>query len=155
MMKRLIVVVLSSITLAGCANNSTLSGDVYSAYDAKQVQSITYGTLIGIRQVQIQGGENTNVIGAISGAVLGGVLGNVIGSGSGRRLATTAGAVAGSIAGSNVDDAINRIQGVELEVRKDDGNIIIVVQKQDKTCFNVGQRVAIVSNSRNVTVSPR
>ncbi|WP_074011864.1 outer membrane lipoprotein SlyB [Candidatus Sodalis sp. SoCistrobi] len=155
MMKRLIVVALAGITLAGCANNSTLSGDVYSASQAKQVQSVTYGTLVGVRPVQIQGGEDSNVIGAIGGAVLGGFLGNTVGGGSGRSLATAAGAVAGGVAGSSVEGAVNRTQGVELEVRKDDGNTIMVVQKQGNTRFSVGQRVALASNGRTITVSPR
>ncbi|AHF74142.1 Outer membrane lipoprotein pcp precursor [Candidatus Sodalis pierantonius str. SOPE] len=155
MMKRLIVVALAGMALAGCANNSTLSGDVYSASEAKQVQSVTYGTLVGVRPVQIQGGEDSNVIGAIGGAVLGGFLGNTVGGGSGRSLATAAGAVAGGVAGSNVEGAVNRTQGVELEVRKDDGNTIMVVQKQGNTRFSVGQRVALASNGRTITVSPR
>ncbi|KYP97511.1 membrane protein, partial [Sodalis-like endosymbiont of Proechinophthirus fluctus] len=54
-----------------------------------------------------------------------------------------------------VEGAVNRTQGVELEVRKDDGNTIIVVQKQGNTHFSVGQRVALASNGRIITVSPR
>ncbi|WP_258305651.1 outer membrane lipoprotein, partial [Pectobacterium parmentieri] len=91
MMKRLLVVTLAGITLAGCANTSTLSGDVYSASEAKQVQTVTYGTIVSMRPVQIQAGEDSNVIGALGGAVLGGFLGNTIGGGSGRSLATAAG----------------------------------------------------------------
>ncbi|WP_410015029.1 outer membrane lipoprotein SlyB [Sodalis sp. C49] len=155
MMKRLLVVTLAGLTLAGCASNNSLSGDVYSANEAKQVQSVTYGTLVGVRPVQIQGGEDSNVIGAIGGAVLGGFLGNTLGGGTGRNLATAAGAVAGGVAGQGVTSAASRSQGVELEVRKDDGNTIMVVQKQGNTRFSVGQRVAIASNGRNVTVSPR
>lgn len=45
MMKRLIIVAIATATLAGCANTSTLSGDVYSANQAKQVQQVTYGTM--------------------------------------------------------------------------------------------------------------
>lgn len=155
MMKRLLVVTLAGLTLAGCTANNSLSGDVYSASEAKQVQNVSYGTLVGVRPVQIQGGEDSNVIGAIGGAVLGGFLGNTIGGGTGRSLATAGGAVAGAVAGQGVASAANRSQGVELEVRKDDGNTIMVVQKQGATRFNVGQRVAIASNGRNVTVSPR
>jgi len=155
MKKSLLVVTLAGLTLVGCANNSSLSGDVYSASEAKQVQSVSYGTLVGVRPVQIQGGDDSNVIGALGGAVLGGFLGNTIGSGTGRSLATAAGAVAGGVAGQGVEGAANRTQGVELEVRKDDGNTIMVVQKQGNTRYSVGQRVAIATNGRTVTVSPR
>ncbi|MEH0833824.1 glycine zipper 2TM domain-containing protein [Pectobacterium cacticida] len=155
MMKRLLVVTLAGITLAGCANTSTLSGDVYSASEAKQVQSVTYGTIVSMRPVQIQAGDDANVIGALGGAVLGGFLGNTIGGGSGRSLATAAGAVAGGVAGQSATGALNRTQGVELEIRRDDGSTIMVVQKQGDTRFSVGQRVAMASNGRSITVSPR
>lgn len=155
MMKRLLVVTLAGITLAGCANTSTLSGDVYSASEAKQVQTVTYGTIVSTRLVQIQAGEDSNVIGALGGAVLGGFLGNTIGGGSGRSLATAAGAVAGGVAGQSATGALNRTQGVELEIRRDDGSTIMVVQKQGDTKFSAGQRVAMASNGRSITVSPR
>ncbi|ACT13412.1 glycine zipper 2TM domain-containing protein [Pectobacterium brasiliense] len=155
MMKRLLVVTLAGITLAGCANTSTLSGDVYSASEAKQVQTVTYGTIVSTRPVQIQAGEDSNVIGALGGAVLGGFLGNTIGGGSGRSLATAAGAVAGGVAGQSATGALNRTQGVELEIRRDDGSTIMVVQKQGDTKFSAGQRVAMASNGRSITVSPR
>ncbi|KHS73320.1 glycine zipper 2TM domain-containing protein [Pectobacterium brasiliense] len=155
MMKRLLVVTLAGITLAGCANTSTLSGDVYSASEAKQVQTVTYGTIVSMRPVQIQAGEDSNVIGALGGAVLGGFLGNTIGGGSGRSLATAAGAVAGGVAGQSATGALNRTQGVELEIRRDDGSTIMVVQKQGDTKYSVGQRVAMASNGRTINVSPR
>ncbi|MDX6915200.1 glycine zipper 2TM domain-containing protein [Pectobacterium carotovorum] len=155
MMKRLLVVTLAGITLAGCANTSTLSGDVYSASEAKQVQTVTYGTIVSTRPVQIQAGEDSNVIGALGGAVLGGFLGNTVGGGTGRSLATAAGAVAGGVAGQSATSALNRTQGVELEIRRDDGSTIMVVQKQGDTKFSAGQRVAMASNGRSITVSPR
>ncbi|PDO82451.1 outer membrane lipoprotein SlyB [Kosakonia pseudosacchari] len=155
MMLRALAVSLIGFTLAGCVNNDTLSGDVYSASEAKQVQNVTYGTIVNVRPVQIQGGDDNNVIGALGGAVLGGFLGNTVGGGTGRSLATAAGAVAGGVAGQSVQGSLNKTQGVELEIRKDDGNTIMVVQKQGSTRFSAGQRVVMASNGRQITVSPR
>lgn len=124
MIKRVLIVSLMGVSLAGCVNNDSLSGDVYTASEAKQVQNVTYGTIVHVRPVQIQGGDDANVIGAIGGAVLGGFLGNTVGGGTGRSLATAAGAVAGGVAGQGVQGAMNKTQGVELEIRKDDGNTI-------------------------------
>ena len=147
MILRVLGVSLIGLTLAGCVNDSSLSGDVYSASEAKQVQNVTYGTIVNARPVQIQGGDDTNVVGAIGGAVLGGFLGNTIGGGTGRSLAT--------VAGQGVQGAMNKTQGVELEIRKDDGSTIMVVQKQGNTRFSAGQRVVLASNGSQVTVSPR
>jgi outer membrane lipoprotein SlyB len=155
MMLRALAVTLVGFTLAGCVNDNTLSGDVYSASEAKQVQNVTYGTIVNVRQVQIQGGDENNVVGALGGAVLGGFLGNTVGGGTGRSLATAAGAVAGGVAGQSVQGAMNKSQGVELEIRKDDGSSIMVVQKQGNSRFAAGQRVALATNGRQVTVSPR
>ncbi|WLI77231.1 outer membrane lipoprotein SlyB [Kosakonia sp. H02] len=155
MMLRALAVSLIGFTLAGCVNNDTLSGDVYSASEAKQVQNVTYGTIVNVRPVQIQGGDENNVIGALGGAVLGGFLGNTVGGGTGRSLATAAGAVAGGVAGQSVQGSMNKTQGVELEIRKDDGNTVMVVQKQGNTRFSAGQRVVMASNGRQITVSPR
>lgn len=74
MIKRVLVVSMVGLSLVGCVNNDTLSGDVYTASEAKQVQNVSYGTIVNVRQVQIQGGDDSNVIGAIGGAVLGGFL---------------------------------------------------------------------------------
>ncbi|AJJ62551.1 outer membrane lipoprotein [Yersinia aldovae] len=155
MIKPLIAVAIVAVTLTGCTNNNTLSGDVFSASQAKQVQTVTYGTLVSVRPVTIQGGDENNIVGAIGGAVLGGFLGNTVGGGTGRSLATAAGAVAGGMAGQGVQGAINRTDGVQLEVRKDDGTTILVVQKQGSTRFSVGQRVMLASSGSTVTVSPR
>lgn len=111
MIKRVLVVSMVGLSLVGCVNNDTLSGDVYTASEAKQVQNVSYGTIVNVRQVQIQGGDDSNVIGAIGGAVLGGFLGNTIGGGTGRSLATAAGAVAGGVAGQGVQSAMNKTQG--------------------------------------------
>lgn len=75
MIKRVLVVSMVGLSLVGCVNNDTLSGDVYTASEAKQVQNVSYGTIVNVRPVQIQGGDDSNVIGAIGGAVLGGFWG--------------------------------------------------------------------------------
>lgn len=108
MIKRVLIVSLMGVSLAGCVNNDSLSGDVYTASEAKQVQNVTYGTIVHVRPVQIRGGDDANVIGAIGGAVLGGFLGNTVGGGTGRSLATAAGAVAGGVAGQGVQGAMNK-----------------------------------------------
>ncbi len=49
---------------------------------------------------------------------------------------------------------MNKTQGVELEIRKDDGSTIMVVQKQGNTRFSAGQRVVLASNGSR-SPSPR
>ncbi|WP_145931646.1 glycine zipper 2TM domain-containing protein [Yersinia bercovieri] len=155
MTKSFIVAALAIATLSGCANNNTLSGDTFSSSQAGQAQSVTYGTLVSVRPVTIQGGDGNNIVGAVGGAVVGGFLGNTIGGGTGRRLGTAAGAVAGGVVGQQVQSMMNRSSGVELEVRRDNGTTFLVVQAQGVTQFHAGQRVTIATNGNSVTITPR
>ncbi len=50
---------------------------------------------------------------------------------------------------------MNKTQGVELEIRKDDGNTIMVVQKQGDTRLLCGPTCRLASNGSQVTVAPR
>ncbi|CNI63687.1 outer membrane lipoprotein [Yersinia massiliensis] len=155
MIKLTIIAAIAIATLSGCANNNTLSGDTFSSSQAGQAQTVTYGTLVSVRPVTIQGGDGNNIAGAVGGAVVGGFLGNTIGGGTGRRLGTAAGAVAGGVVGQQVQSMMNRSNGVELEVRRDNGTTFLVVQAQGVTQFHAGQRVTIATHGNTVTVTPR
>lgn len=146
---------LLTLILLGCANTSHLSGDVHSASVSGRVQQVYYGTLISARAVQIQSGDENNTMGFLTGGVLGGMTGNTMGGGSGRRLTTASGAIAGGLTGQTAQARMNRVQGIELEIRLDSGNNIVVVQRQGPSRFSVGQRVAIATSGGQVTVSPR
>ena len=82
MFKRIALVTLLAATTAitGCANSDVYSGDVYTKDRAKQVQTVSYGTIISTRPVKIQADENS-LIGTIGGAVVGGLLGSTVGGG--------------------------------------------------------------------------
>ncbi|TDO06874.1 MULTISPECIES: glycine zipper 2TM domain-containing protein [Halomonas] len=154
-MKRLLpVLAISLLTLAGCANTAPYSGNVYSGNQAKSAQTVSFGTITALRQVQIQADSRAGgLIGSGGGAVIGGLLGNQIGGGSGRDLATVAGAIGGAVAGTKVEEASNRIPAWEIEIRKDNGQSVVVVQKADQN-FQVGQRVRLIGSGNNVSVAP-
>ena len=140
--------------LAGCANPDVYSGDVYGSRAAKQAQSVTYGTVTSVRPVLIQAGdENPNLIGTLGGGAVGGILGHQVGGGTGQVLATAVGAIAGSMIGSRAEDKINQVKAVELEVRTDSGENLIVVQKADRD-WRPGQRVRLVGSGSNMSVAP-
>ena len=73
MNKQIGVLALSTmVALAGCANSDNFSGDVYTAQQAKTVQTVSYGTITATRAVKIQDGEDS-VLGTLAGGVLGGI----------------------------------------------------------------------------------
>ncbi|MCQ9120599.1 hypothetical protein BKG95_00420 [Rodentibacter pneumotropicus] len=152
-MKKMAVALTLAVTfgITGCANTDIFSGDVYSAGQAKEARSISYGTLVSVRPVKIQA-DNQGVIGSVGGGVLGGVAGSAIGGGRGQAIATAVGAIAGAIAGSKIEEKASQVNGAELVIKKDDGKSIVVVQKADHK-FVAGKRVQIVGGSSlNVSV---
>lgn len=151
-MKKMTLVGLAILTLAGCTNSNLHSGDVYTGSQAKTVRDVTFGTISNVRPVTIQDQESG--LGTVSGAVLGGVVGNAFGGGRGRNITTAVGAIAGGMAGSRAGQHLATTQAVELEIRTDAGRNIVVVQKQDASVFRPGQRVRMVGSGNSMNVSP-
>ena len=141
----------ASLTLVGCANTDIYSGSVYSSSQAKEARSISYGTIVSVRDVKIQA-DNQGVLGTLGGGALGGVAGSTIGGGSGRAVATAVGAVAGAIIGSTVEEKATQVSSLEMVIRKDDGKEIVVVQKKEDG-FVPGKRVRIVGSNSDLNVS--
>ncbi|WP_346797406.1 hypothetical protein R5M92_01805 [Halomonas sp. Bachu 37] len=154
-MKRILpIAALSLLTLAGCANTAPYSGDVYRGNQAQTGQSVSYGTIVAIRQVQIQADSRAGgLLGSGGGAIIGGLLGSQVGGGSGRQLATVAGALGGTVAGTAAEDRANRIAAWEMEIRRDDGSDVVVVQRADQN-FQAGQRVRLIGSGSNLSVAP-
>ena len=85
--------------------------------------------------------------------MIGGILGNQVGGGTGRQLATVAGALGGAVAGTAAEDRVNRVNALEMEVRRDDGTDVVVVQRADRQ-FQAGQRVRLIGSGANLSVAP-
>ncbi len=137
---------VAALCFTGCA--SSRSGQVYSRDQARQVQTVETGTVESVREVMIEGTKTP--IGGAAGAVTGGVLGSTVGSGSGRRVATVIGALAGAAAGAVAEEGITRKQALEIVVRKDSGQTIVVVQEADVAIL-AGDRVRIITAADGTT----
>ncbi|WP_457552641.1 glycine zipper 2TM domain-containing protein [Desulfobacula sp.] len=140
----LIVVIAGYVT--GCA--SSRSGQVYSRDHARQAQTVENGTVESVKQVQIEGTKTP--IGTAAGGVAGGVIGSTVGQGSGRKIATVIGAIAGAAAGTMAEEGITRKPGLEIIVKKDSGQTIVVVQEAD-VIINAGDRVRIITANDGTT----
>lgn len=138
---------MAAVGLSGCANSDVFSGDVYTADQAKEARSITHGTILSARPVKVQA-ESAGVIGTVGGGVLGGVAGSAVGGGTGQIIAGAIGAIAGSAVGSVLEQKANLVNSLELVIKKDDGQQIVVVQKYDEKLARPGTRVRIVGGSK-------
>ncbi|HDN9840200.1 TPA: hypothetical protein P2M86_001123 [Aeromonas salmonicida] len=142
MLKRMTLIALlaatTATTLSGCANSDVYSGDVYTKDRAKQVQTVSYGTILSTRPVKIQADENSLV--------------GTIGGGRGSDIAAAGGAIAGAAAGKAAGDKLNQVDGVELEIKKENGESIVVVQKASPT-FVPGARVRMTQGNGSINVA--
>ena len=158
-MKKLTTIACLVLALTACQNSDIYSGDVYTADQAKQVQQVDYGKVLSVRPVKIQtnasNGSTTNVIGSVGGAILGGFLGNTIGGGTGNKLAIAGGAIGGALLGNEVQDLASQANAVELEILRENGTTIVIIQKGSANQFYVDQQVRIVTNGKQISASPR
>ena len=137
--------IMMGFAVVGCANKDIYSGNVYTGDQAKEARSISYGTIVSTREVQIQA-PNQGVIGTVGGGAIGGVLGSGVGGGTGQAIATAVGAVAGAVIGNTVEQKASQVTSLELVIRKDESKEIVVVKKSDATLVP-GARVRIVGGS--------
>jgi len=143
--------IAGSLIISGCA--SSLQGDSYSREDARQVQSVQYGTIEDVRLVKIEGTKTP--IGTAAGAAVGGVAASSIGEGKGAAVAAVIGAVAGGLAGSAAEEQLTKTQGVELVIRMmNSSKSISIVQAYDPAKpFHVGDRVRLMTVNGQTRVS--
>lgn len=151
MKKAIGLALTTSFILVGCANSNVLSGDVYTADQAKTVQEVAYGTIVSASPVKIQN-EQTG-IGGLGGGAIGGVVGSTIGHGHGSTVGAVVGSIGGMIVGNMIEQQAALKQALELTIRRDDGREFVVVQKYDER-LKAGTRIKIVGSGSSVNVTP-
>jgi len=143
----LITALAATLMLGGCTTESR-SGNVYSRDQARTGHALIYGTIQRVELVTIEGTQTG--AGTLAGGAMGGALGSAVGSGAGRTIATVGGAIAGGLAGAATEKGLTTVQGVELEVRQDNGQVLVVVQENDAV-YKVGDRVRILRDDQGTT----
>jgi outer membrane lipoprotein SlyB len=126
--------------LTGCmlpASNS------FGRESLNSVYTMNYGTVDRVRVVEIEPPESP--IGMIAGALLGGIAGGGIGGGRGSDLAAVAGALGGGLLGSAMQTDLGANQGLELTVRLENGQQMVVIQAAEPM-FQAGERVRVLTS---------
>lgn len=136
------------LVLVACGSNP--SATTYSRDQTLSVQQVQFGTVVSIREVQIEGTQSG--VGAAAGTVIGGVAGSGVGDGRGAAIAAVVAGVAGGLIGDKAEEAVTRKTGLEITVQMDDGNILSVVQQAEET-FQVGDRVRLLTSGGTARIS--
>ncbi|WP_194163327.1 outer membrane lipoprotein [Teichococcus oryzae] len=130
--------------LAACAPQQT--GTTYSSGAVGRAASVSYGTIVGLRPVHVQGGGSG--VGTAAGAIAGGVGGSFIGGDwRSNALAGLGGAILGGLAGNAIGGGVSGGNAVEYFIREDNGGDISVVQTGEEG-LQAGDRVVIVRGDR-------
>jgi outer membrane lipoprotein SlyB len=125
--------------LTGCA--PTYSPDIYASNAAQQANKVDQAIVVGVRPVMISADAT---VGAGAGGAAGGIAGSQAGSGAIGAFGALTGSLAGGIAGSVVTHSTADTNGFEYIVRKANGDLLSVTQK-DTVALSIGQMVLIIA----------
>lgn len=146
--KPLTLAIVATLALSGCA--SGLGSADYERSQARTVQEVQTGVVVGVRTVKIEGTKTP--VGTLAGAAVGGVAGSEVGGGKGQVVGAVLGAVLGGVAGSAVEEKVTSQTGLEITVRLDSGRAIAITQGADQQ-FRVGDRVRVLSGGGTTRVT--
>lgn len=127
------------LLLAGCG--PSYSPDTYATNAAQQANKVESGIVAGVRKVQISA---SGTVGGVAGAAAGGVAGSQLGAGPTSTFAAIGGSLLGGIAGVTTEHIIGDTNGFEYIVRKANGEMISVAQKDAKPLW-VGEKVLVIA----------
>lgn len=140
------VLVAGLITATACA--PAVVPPAYPAYQTGQAMSVQQGVVQSVRSVRIQGYPTG--AGAAVGSTVGAIAGAAAGSNSsyyyssGSWWGALAGAIIGGLAGNAMETAAAQQNGLEVQVRLDDGRVLVIVQGGEEL-FRPGDDVDVLT----------
>ena len=130
--------------MGGCGPRNTNS--TYTAADIGRSAQVSYGVIVSMRQVTVQGGSSG--VGTFGGAAAGATAGSFIGGDPRSRiLGAIGGAIIGGLTGTAVEGAATGGQAMEFIIREDNGQTISVVQTNEEA-FQPNERVVLTRGAR-------
>lgn len=143
------VTIISISILTGCVTPD--SANIYSKNEMRRIATVRSGVIEQIRPVKM---EDSKGIGSVSGVLIGGIsAGSSIGQGSGSTIAGIAGALLGGLLGDKIERGITRKDVLEIIVRLNSGERIVIVEDAD-IALHPGQTVDIIDSGKVVRVVP-
>lgn len=146
--KILATAIAVAFTLAGCASLPPGMGYLpngATAFTTDQVRTaevVRLGTVVSVRQTEIQADTMQKTVGAGFGALVGALVGHQIGGGKGKMLATVAGGVGGALGGNLIAAKVYQQPALAITVKLDSGELVASTQAADVR-LTVGERVQV------------
>ena len=126
----------------GCGPN--YSPDTYASNAVQQANKVEQGVIVGVRNVGVSA---SGTVGTVTGAAAGGIAGAQAGAGPVSALTALGGSLVGGLAGSAVEHASADTQAFEYIVRKPNGELVSVTQK-DKSPLAIGTHVLVIAGAQ-------
>jgi outer membrane lipoprotein SlyB len=127
---------------AGCGPN--YSPNTYASNAVQQANKVDQGVLVGVREVGVSASGTT---GALVGGAAGGIAGSQVGTGAGSAFGALGGSLVGGLAGSAAEHVSGDTRAFEYIVRKANGDLLSVTQK-DEAPLSIGRRVLVIAGNQ-------
>ena len=139
---RLLISALVLACVSGCG--PSYSPDTYASNAAQQANKVEQGVIAGVRNVGVSA---AGTVGTVTGAAAGGIAGSQAIAGPISAFTALGGAMVGGLAGSTVEHATADTKAFEYIVRKPNGDLVSVTQK-DTTPLALGQKVLVIGGNQ-------
>jgi outer membrane lipoprotein SlyB len=124
-----------AVVVSGCASN--YSPNTYRSTAVQLANKVETGQVVGYREIAI---STNGTVGAVTGGAAGGVLGAQYADSALIAVGTSA---VGLVVGNAIDHAVGDTTGWEYIVRKANGEMLSVTQREKKP-LELGQRVLVI-----------
>lgn len=142
MLSRLASFLVLAAALTACGPD--YSPNTYATNAVQQANKVDQGVVVGVREVGVSASGTT---GAVVGGAAGGIAGSQFGEGTGKAFATLGSTLVGGIAGSAAEHVMGDTRAFEYIVRKSNGDMLSVTQK-DTEPLQVGQKVLVIAGNQ-------
>jgi outer membrane lipoprotein SlyB len=136
------ILMIAALPLSACG--PSYSPDTYTSNAVQQANKVDSGVVVGVRPVQISA---QGAVGGVAGAAAGGVAGSQVGVGATSTFAAIGGSLIGGIAGVTAEHIVGDTNGFEYVVRKPNGDMVSVAQKDEKP-LRLGQKVLVIAGAQ-------
>jgi outer membrane lipoprotein SlyB len=128
--------------LSGCG--PSYSPDTYASNAVQQANKVEQGVVVGVRPVGVSA---SGTVGTASGAAAGGIAGAQVGVGPVSAITALSGSLVGGFAGSAAEHVTADTDAYEYIVRKPNGDLVSVTQK-DRVPLTLGQKVLVIAGNQ-------
>jgi outer membrane lipoprotein SlyB len=142
LLSRLALLAALGMVLSACGPD--YSPNTYATNAVQQANKVDQGVVVGVREVGVSA---SGTAGALIGGAAGGIAGSQVGTGAGTAFGALGGSLVGGIAGSAAEHVVGDTRAFEYIVRKPNGDLLSVTQK-DTDPLSIGQKVLVITGNQ-------